>query len=68
MIRVAFGIKWFQRPVAGILHFIVYIYFIIINIELIEIIIDGYGTHRVSLPIGKLYGILIGSFEILAIL
>ena len=70
MIRVAFGQgKMVSRPVAGILHFIVYISFIIINIELVEIIIDGiFGTHRVFLPIGKLYGILIGSFEILALL
>ena len=42
MIRVAFGQgKMVSRPVAGILHFIVYISFIIINIELVEIIIDG---------------------------
>ena len=42
MMRVAFGQgKMISRPVAGILHFIVYISFIIINIELVEIIIDG---------------------------
>ena len=70
MMRVAFGQgKMISRPIAGILHFIVYISFIIINIELVEIIIDGiFGTHRVFLPMGKLYGILIGSFEILALL
>ena len=70
MLRVAFGqSKMVSRPVAGILHFIVYVSFVIINIELIEIIIDGiFGTHRVFSPIGSMYGILIGSFEILALL
>ena len=70
MLRVAFGqSKMVSRPVAGILHFIVYVSFVIINIELIEIIIDGiFGTHRVFSPIGSVYGILIGSFEILALL
>ena len=70
MLRVAFGqSKMVSRPVAGILHFILYVSFVIINIELIEIIIDGiFGTHRVFSPIGSVYGILIGSFEILALL
>ncbi len=70
MLRVAFGqSKMVSRPVAGILHFIVYVSFVIINIELIEIIIDGvFGTHRVFSQTGSMYGILIGSFEILALL
>jgi heterodisulfide reductase subunit C len=61
--------KMVRRPVAGILHIIVYVGFIIINIEVLEIIIDGiFGTHRIFSGIGNLYGVLIGSFEILAIL
>src|SRR6187402_3020552 len=70
MIRVALGqSKMVVRPIAGILHIFVYVGFIIINIEVLEIIIDGlFGTHRVFAPLGVLYNILIGSFEILAIL
>lgn len=71
MFRVAFGQgKMIRRPIAGILHLIVYIGFIIINIELLEIIVDGiFGTHRIfSKYFPGLYNILIGSFEILALL
>ncbi len=61
--------KMVKRPVSGILHIIVYAGFIIINIELLEIIIDGlFGTHRVFAFLGGLYDVLIGSFEILALL
>ncbi|MCK0109819.1 (Fe-S)-binding protein [Flavobacteriaceae bacterium S0825] len=70
MINIALGqSKMVRRPVAGFLHVIVYVGFIIINIEVLEIIIDGlFGTHRVFSGIGSLYGVLIGSFEILAVL
>ena len=71
MLRVAFGQgKMIRRPIAGILHLIVYIGFIIINIELLEIIIDGiFGSHRIFSPyFPRFYNILIGSFEILAFL
>ena len=71
MFRVAFGQgKMIRRPIAGILHLIVYIGFIIINIELLEIIVDGiFGTHRIfSQYFPEFYNILIGSFEILALL
>ena len=72
MFRVAIGqSKMTRRPVAGILHIILYLGFVIINIEVIEIIVDGVsGSHRFLssiLPIG-IYNFLIGSFEILAIL
>ncbi|WP_431136386.1 4Fe-4S dicluster domain-containing protein [Psychroserpens mesophilus] len=61
--------KMVKRPIAGFLHVIVYVGFIIINIEVLEIIIDGlFGTHRIFSSIGSLYGILIGTFEILAVL
>lgn len=70
MTRIALGQgKMVRRPIAGILHIIVYVGFIIINIEVLEIIIDGLlGTHRIFKGIGSLYGILIGSFEVLALL
>ena len=62
--------KMVRRPVAGVLHIVVYLGFVIINIELLEIIIDGlFGTHRVFAPyLGVVYDILIASFEILAFL
>ena len=70
MVRVALGqSKMVVKPIAGILHIIVYAGFIIINIEVLEIIIDGvFGTHRVFSFLGSFYNFLIGSFEILAIL
>jgi heterodisulfide reductase subunit C len=70
MIRVALGqSKMVSRPVAGFFHILIYVGFVIINIELIEIIIDGvFGTHRVLSFLGGFYGFLIGSFEILAFL
>ena len=70
MLRIALGqSKMVTRPIPGILHLIVYLGFIIINIELIEILIDGiFGTHRVFSPMGGFYGFLIGSFEVFAVL
>ncbi|HEU4496592.1 MAG TPA: (Fe-S)-binding protein [Flavobacterium sp.] len=68
MAMVALGqSKMVKRPIAGFLHIIVYAGFIIINIELLEIIVDGLsGSHRAFAFMGSAYGILIGSFEILA--
>ena len=71
MMRLAFGqSKMVSRPIVGILHLIVYVGFIIINIELLEIILDGItGKHRIFAPyLGPFYNILIASFEILALL
>lgn len=70
MARIALGqSKMVRRPIAGILHIIVYLGFIIINIEVLEIIIDGiFGTHRIFAFLGGLYDFLIGSFEVLALL
>ena len=70
MAKIALGqSKMVSRPIAGILHVIVYVGFIIINIELLEIITDGlFGTHRAFSGIGTLYTVLIASFEILALL
>lgn len=69
-LRIAFGqSKMVVRPVSGILHLFVYIGFVIINIEMLEIIIDGiFGTHRFLSFMGPLYDFLIASFEILALL
>jgi heterodisulfide reductase subunit C len=70
MAMIALGqSKMVKRPVAGILHIFVYVGFIIINLEVLEIVIDGlFGTHRVFSGLGIFYNILIGSFEILALL
>jgi len=70
MLRVAFGqSRMVRRPIAGTLHVIVYLGFIIINIEVLEIIIDGlFGTHRILSFLGGFYDFLIGGFEILALL
>lgn len=71
MARMALGqSKMVVRPVAGLMHIFVYVGFILINIEVLEIIIDGiFGTHRVlSQPLGGFYNFLIGFFEVLAFL
>ncbi len=70
MAMIALGqSKMVRRPIAGFLHVIVYVGFVVINIEVLEIILDGlFGTHRMFSSIGSLYGVLIGTFEILALL
>ncbi len=70
MTKIALGqYKMVVRPVSGILHIVVYLGFIIINLEVLEIIIDGvFGTHRIFGFLGGFYDFLIGSFEILAVL
>ena len=71
MLRVDFGqSKMVSKPISGTLHLIVYIGFIIINIELLEIVLDGLlGTHRIFAPyLGSFYSFLIASFEVLAAL
>jgi len=71
MIQVALGqSKMVSRPIAGFLHVIVYIGFILINIEVLEIVLDGLtGEHRIFAPLlGGGYDILIATFEVLAFL
>ena len=72
MIMIALGqSKMVKRPFSGFLHIVVYVGFIIINIEVLEIIIDGiFGTHRIFLSVipASVYGFLIGTFEVLAVL
>lgn len=70
MLMVAFGQKkMFKRPVPAILHFFIYIGFLIINLEVLEFIIDGIlGTHRVFAPsLGTFYNVLMNIFEFLAV-
>ncbi|MGB0521673.1 MAG: 4Fe-4S dicluster domain-containing protein [Flammeovirgaceae bacterium] len=69
MLMLAFGQqKMFDKPLVGLLHFAVYAGFLIVNIEVLEIILDGiFGTHRMfSGVLGSLYPVLINFFEILA--
>lgn len=72
MAMIALGqSKMVKRPFSGFLHIIVYIGFVIINIEVLEIVVDGLlGTHRVFQPYlgDAFYGFLIGVFEVLAAL
>lgn len=70
MMRVALGqSKMGTRPVAAFFHILIYVGFVLINIEMLEIIIDGLaGTHRIAMPLlGGLYSFMIGFFEILAV-
>ena len=70
MAKVALGqSKMTARPVAGLLHIIVYVGFVLINIEVLEIIVDGIsGSHRILSATGGFYDFLIGFFDILAFL
>jgi|TARA_B110000503_G_scaffold81167_1_gene124154 heterodisulfide reductase subunit C/NADH:ubiquinone oxidoreductase subunit 6 (subunit J) len=71
MLRIAFGqSKMIDKPIVGILHIIVYVGFLVINIELLEIVVDGVlGTHRVFAPyLGSFYDFLISFFECFALL
>lgn len=71
VLLLAFGQKkMFRNPLVAVLHFFVYAGFLIINVEILEIILDGiFGTHRLFMPyLGALYPVLIGCFEVLAVL
>ncbi len=71
MLLLAFGQKkMFKNPMVAVLHLFVYVGFVIINIEVLEIVLDGLlGTHRLFLPVlGDFYTLLINSFEVLAFL
>ena len=69
MLRIAFGQqKMFDRPLIGLMHFVVYAGFLLINVEVLEIVLDGLlGTHRLFAPIlGDTYPLLINFFETMA--
>ncbi|HZF65003.1 MAG TPA: (Fe-S)-binding protein [Chitinophagaceae bacterium] len=71
LLLIAFGQKrMFEKPFVALLHFIVYAGFIIINIEILEIILDGIlGSHRLFEPhLGSFYSFVINFFEVLALL
>lgn len=70
MLWVAMGqSKMTKRPVAAVFHLFVYLGFVLINIEVLEILLDGlFGTHRLFSFMGGLYNVAIGFFEILALL
>jgi heterodisulfide reductase subunit C len=72
MLLVAFGQKkMFNRPIPAILHFIFYVAFIITQIELIEVFIDGFtGSHRFfyNAGLGAFYTFVISSIEVLSVL
>jgi len=70
MLLIAFGQKkMFDKPLVGLMHFVIYAAFIIINIELLEIVLDGLlGTHRLFAPyLGSAYSLLLNFFELLAL-
>jgi heterodisulfide reductase subunit C len=71
MALIAFGQKkMFTRPIPALLHFTLYAAFIITQIELLEIIVDGlFGTHRFfKTGLGGFYTFLISFIEILTLL
>lgn len=70
MLLIAFGQKkMFKRPIPAVLHLLVYLGFVLINLEVLEIVVDGLlGTHRVFAPfLGGFYTFLINFFEFLAV-
>jgi len=70
VLLLAFGQKkMFRNPLVAVLHFFVYAGFIIINLEILEIILDGVlGTHRLFAPfMGSAYPVFISIFEVLAV-
>jgi hypothetical protein len=71
VLLLAFGQKkMFRNPLVAVMHFFIYAGFIIINIEVLEIVLDGgFGKHRLfSNALGGFYTFLIDAFEILAVL
>jgi ferredoxin len=69
VLLLAFGQKkMFRNPLVAVMHFFIYAGFIIINIEVLEIVIDGvFGTHRIFSGVGVVYPYLINAFEFLAL-
>ncbi|MBK7291551.1 MAG: 4Fe-4S dicluster domain-containing protein [Chitinophagaceae bacterium] len=71
LLLLSFGQKkMFRNPLVAVMHFFVYAGFVIINIEVLEIVLDGiFGTHRLfGQYLGGLYTFLINAFEVLALL
>ena len=71
LLLLAFGQKkMFRNPLVAVMHFFIYAGFVIINIEVLEIVLDGgFGKHRLfANALGGFYTFLIDGFEILAVL
>jgi heterodisulfide reductase subunit C len=71
LLLLAFGQKkMFRNPLVAVMHFFVYAGFIIVNIEVLEIVLDGiFGKHRLfATPLPGLYHFLINAFEVLALI
>lgn len=71
VLLIAFGQKkMFRNPLVAVMHFFIYAGFIIINIEVLEIVLDGgLGKHRLfANALGGFYIFLIDAFEVLAVL
>lgn len=61
--------KMFKRITPALLHLVVYVGFIVINVEVIEIMIDGLaGSHRILRVLGPLYDALMATNEVLGAL
>lgn len=69
MVLVALGqSKMLTRPISAIMHILVYVGFVLINVEVLEMFVDGiFNTHRAFHVLGSFYNFLIGFFEILAL-
>ena len=70
MLLVAFGQKkMFKRPIPAFLHLLIYVGFVVINLEVLEFVVDGiFGTHRIFAPfLGGFYNVLMNIFEFLAV-
>jgi heterodisulfide reductase subunit C len=71
MFLIAFGQqKMFQNWIPAVLHLALYVAFVVTQIELLEIAVDGvFGTHRFFAPaLGGLYTFVISSIEVLSVL
>ena len=70
MLLVAFGQKkMFKRPLPAVMHLLIYVGFLVINLEVLEFILDGIlGTHRLFAPyLGGVYTVALNIFEFLAV-
>jgi heterodisulfide reductase subunit C len=70
MFLVAFGQqKMFKRVGPAFLHFLIYVGFLVINLEVLEFVLDGvFGTHRLFASVlGGVYTVAINIFEFLAV-
>ena len=62
--------KMFKNWIPAVLHLFIYVAFVVTQVELLEIFVDGvFGTHRFFAPfLGGLYTFIISSIEVLSVL